>query len=153
MRRPTAVTIGLAAVGLSACGTDDASTPDTTTTTSTTASTAAQPGSPMTSAMTDCTKTALAEPALQAAQLLGPDNIYTVDDVSCTDGWGVTSGLLSSADNPEMGAPTSFVFKQEGRFWIVQDKATVCGSDPSTTTAPADAAIPADLFLRGCAAG
>jgi hypothetical protein len=29
----------------------------------------------------------------------------------------------------------------------------VCGTNPTTTTAPADAEIPAELFLPGCAAG
>ena len=120
----------------------------TQTSTSTTATT-----SPMVGGMTECTKPALAEPATQAAQALGPDNVYTVDELSCADGWAVTSGLLASKENPEMGAPTSFVFEQEGQFWIPKDKAMVCGTNPTTTTAPADAEIPADLFLVGCAAG
>lgn len=107
----------------------------------------------MVGGMTECTKTALAEPATQAAQALGPDNVYTVDELSCADGWAVTSGLLASKENPEMGAPTSFVFEQEGQFWIPKDKAMVCGTNPTTTTAPADAEIPADLFMVGCAAG
>ena len=52
-----------------------------------------------------------------------------------------------------MGAPTSFVFEQQGQFWVLQDKAEVCGTDPIATSAPADALIPAALFLPGCAAG
>jgi hypothetical protein len=120
----------------------------TTTQTSTTTT-----SSPMVGGMTECTKTALAEPATQAAQALGADNVYTVDELSCADGWAVTSGLLASKENPEMGAPTSFVFEQQGQFWIPKDKAAVCGTNPTTTTAPADAEIPADLFLTGCAAG
>ena len=107
----------------------------------------------MVGGMTECTKPALAEPATQAAQALGADNVYTVDDLSCADGWAVTSGILASKENPEMGAPTSFVFEQQGQFWIPKDKATVCGTNPTTTTAPADAVIPAELFLAGCAAG
>lgn len=120
-------------------------TPTTTSTTTT--------SSPMVGGMTECTKPALAEPATQAAQALGADNVYTVDELSCAEGWAVTSGLLASKENPEMGAPTSFVFEQQGQFWIPKDKAAVCGTDPTTTTAPADAVIPADLFLAGCAAG
>ena len=89
----------------------------------------------------------------QPAEALGADNVYTVDELSCADGWAVTSGLLASKDNPEMGAPTSFIFEQEGQFWIPKDKAMVCGTNPTTTTAPADAQIPADLFVVGCAAG
>lgn len=124
-------------------------TSETTTTTTSTTTTS----SPMVGGMTECTKPALAEPATQAAQALGADNVYTVDDLSCADGWAVTSGILASKENPEMGAPTSFVFEQQGQFWIPKDKATVCGTSPTTTTAPADAVIPAELFLAGCAAG
>ncbi len=125
-------------------------TSETATTTQT--STAAT-STPMVGGMTECTKPALAEPATQAAEALGADNVYTVDELSCADGWAVTSGVLASKDNPEMGAPTSFIFQQEGQFWIPKDKAMVCGTNPTTTTAPADAEIPADLFVVGCAAG
>lgn len=125
-------------------------TSETATTTQT--STAAT-STPMVGGMTECTKPALAEPATQAAEALGADNVYTVDELSCADGWAVTSGVLASKDNPEMGAPTSFIFEQEGQFWIPKDKAMVCGTNPTTTTAPADAQIPADLFVVGCAAG
>jgi hypothetical protein len=107
----------------------------------------------MVGGMTECTKDALADPALQAAQAMGPDNVYTVETLNCADGWAVTAGLLASKDNPNMGAPTSFVFEQQGQFWVLQDKAKVCGTNPTTTTPPADALIPADLFLSGCAAG
>lgn len=107
----------------------------------------------MVGGMTECTKEALADPALAAAQAMGPDNLYAVDQLNCADGWAVTSGILASKENPQMGAPTSFVFQQEGQFWVVQDKAKVCGTNPVTTTPPADAAIPAALFLPGCAAG
>ena len=103
--------------------------------------------------MTTCTKEALAEPAGAAARALGPDNVYTVDDLHCADGWAVTSGLLANKADPTRGAPTSFVFEQEGQFWVPKDKAKVCGTNPTTTTAPADATIPAALFLPGCAAG
>ena len=103
--------------------------------------------------MTECTVAALAQPATAAAQALGPDNVYAVDELSCADGWAVTAGVLADKDNPDMGAPTSFVFEQQGQFWVLQDKAEVCGTDPITTTAPADALIPAALFLPGCAAG
>ena len=103
--------------------------------------------------MTECTKDALAQFATGAAQAMGPDNVYTISDLHCADGWAVTGGVLANKANPEMGAPTSFVFEQEGQFWVVKDKAKVCGTNPTTTTAPADALIPAALFLPGCAAG
>ena len=107
----------------------------------------------MVGGMTECTNDALAQPATNAAQAMGPDNVYTISDLQCAEGWAVTGGLLANKANPEMGAPTSFVFEQEGQFWIPKDKATACGTNPTTTTAPADALIPAALFLPGCAAG
>ena len=102
---------------------------------------------------TQCTKEQLADAAASAARALGTDNVYTIDDLQCADGWAVTSGLLASTQQPDRGAPTSFVFRAEGQFWVVQEKSKVCGTKPTTTTAPADATIPASLFLSGCAAG
>lgn len=101
----------------------------------------------------NCTKGQLADAAAGAARALGNDNIYTIDNLQCADGWAVTSGVLASTQNPNMGAPTSFVFRREGEVWVGQDKTKVCGTNPTTTIAPADAAIPAALFLSGCAAG
>jgi hypothetical protein len=152
MSHPTRIAAALtvlAVAGLTACagkGAESvpAGTPLATSTSSTT---------PMVGGMTECTKDALAQFAARAAQAMGPDNVYTISDLHCADGWAVTGGVLANKANPEMGAPTSFVFEQEGQFWIVKDKAKVCGTNPTTTTAPADALIPAALFLPGCAAG
>lgn len=102
---------------------------------------------------THCSKKKLADAATSAARTLGSDNVYSIDNLQCADGWAVTSGLLASTQNPNQGAPTSFVFRAEGQFWVLQDKAKVCGTNPTTTTPPADATIPAKLFLSGCAAG
>ncbi|HPX36756.1 MAG TPA: hypothetical protein PLH92_08415 [Mycobacterium sp.] len=129
----------LAAVSLSSCAADKGTT--------------AKESPAGTAAAAPCTKEALAKPALDAAHALGPDNVYAIDHLDCADGWAVTGGLLADKSNPKMGAPTSFVFEQHGQDWAVQDKAKVCGTDPITTTAPADAKIPAALFLPGCAAG
>lgn len=136
MRRPLAVAAGLgivSAVAVAGCGgaqRADSSTPPP-----------------------ECTTAALAGPATTAAEAMGRDNLYTVDTVNCADGWAVTAGLLASKENPAMGAPTSFVFRQQDGSWVSQDKAAVCGTDPVATTPPADAAIPAALFVSGCAAG
>ncbi len=120
----------------------------------TTSSAPASASAPAPSATSDnCTKTHLADAAAAAARVLGNDNVYTIDKLQCADGWAVTSGVLSSTQNPTMGAPTSFVFRSEDGVWVGQDKAKVCGTNPTTTTAPADAEIPAALFLSGCAAG
>jgi len=145
MRLPARIVTALAALvvaGLSACATDNASD-----------AAPSQTGNPPVGGITECTESALAEPATEAARALGPDNLYTIDHAACADGWAVTSGLLASADNPEMGAPTSFVFERRGQSWNARDKAAVCGTDPNTSTPPADATIPAELFLNGCAAG
>lgn len=118
----------------------------------TVAACATDKGAPSTSSP-DCTQAALAEPATGAAEAMSADNLYTIDSVRCADGWAVTAGLLSSKGNPDMGAPTSFVFRQQDDSWVAQDKKAVCGTNPVTTTPPTDAAIPAALFLSGCAAG
>ena len=123
-------------------------------------STEASPPSPITSSnratvggMTSCTKAELAEAATGAAQALGPENVYTIDDLLCADGWAVTAGILANSRDPGVGAPTSFVFEQEGQFWVLQDKTKVCGTMPTSTTVPGDATIPGALFISGCAAG
>ncbi|MFZ4373468.1 MAG: hypothetical protein ACOYO2_09555 [Mycobacterium sp.] len=145
----TAALACLAAVGLTACATSSTEPAAPSSTVAASSSTT----TPMVGGMTECTKDALAQPATNAAQSMGPDNVYAISDLQCADGWAVTGGLLASKANPDMGAPTSFVFEQEGQFWIPKDKAKVCGTNPTTTTAPADALIPAALFLPGCAAG
>ncbi len=165
MHRSAVVVLAGLAAGLAGCAHGTSSVPaapalsttapalSTTVATTQATTTPTTTGPSLIGGMTVCTKEALAEPAAAAARALGPDNVYTVDDLHCADGWAVTSGLLASRANPTMGAPTSFVFEQEGQFWVVQDKTKVCGTNPTTTTAPADAAIPAALFLPGCAAG
>lgn len=142
----TSITLALAAlaaVSLSACAAEKGSDKPT----------AKESQTSTTAAPAGCTKEALAKPALDAARALGPDNVYAIDHLDCADGWAVTGGLLADKSNPQMGAPTSFVFEQQGQDWVAQDKAKVCGTNPITTTPPADAKIPAALFLSGCAAG
>ncbi|WP_179473762.1 hypothetical protein [Mycolicibacterium vinylchloridicum] len=124
---------GLAAASLPACSSSDS--------TSTSVSAA------------DCTKTGLADAATKAVQAVAQDNIYRIDDVKCAAGWAVTSGLWSSTANPDMGAPTTLVFQQQGLQWVNQDKQKVCGTNASTTPAPADATIPTDLYEFGCLTG
>ena len=147
--RFTAALIVLTAAGVTACTANSTEpAPTGSPIAASNASTA-----PMVGGMTECTKDAIAPFATGAAQAMGPDNVYTLSDLQCADGWAVTGGVLANKANPDMGAPTSFVFEQEGQFWVVKDKAAVCGTNPTTTTAPADALIPATLFLPGCAAG
>lgn len=102
--------------------------------------------------MTECTKEALATPAQDAATALGADNVYTIDALECADGWAVTGGLLASSEDPETGAPTSFIFQAEGQFWIPKSQEQVCGTmDAEDAMAyPSDAEIPEALYTAGC---
>jgi hypothetical protein len=143
------LTIGLVAVAastLAACSSGS------------TSSDAASPAATasMVGGMTECTEEIVGAAATEAAIALGADNVFTLDNLACSNGWAVASGILgsgSTADDAPEGAPTSFIFQAEGQFWVPQDKSKVCGSDPAATTAPADATIPADLYTAGCAAG
>ena len=106
--------------------------------------------------MTECTEEKVGAAATEAAAALGADNVFQLQDLQCSNGWAVATGILgsgASASASPQGAPTSFIFQAEGQFWVPQDKAKVCGSDPAATAAPADATIPADLYTAGCAAG
>lgn len=110
----------------------------------------------MVGGMTECTEEKVAPAAQEAAAALGAGNVFTLESLECSDGWAVATGILGSgetASDAPQGAPTSFIFQAEGQFWVPQDKAAVCGSDPAATAAPADATIPADLYTAGCAAG
>ena len=92
--------------------------------------------------MVECTESAVLE---------GLD--YEVDEVislECDDGWAVisfaTTDSAASYDENE-------VLEAEGQFWILKDRADVCGivslNDP--TTRPDDAQIPESLWFSGCA--
>lgn len=140
--RATAVltaTVLVAGLGLAACSSSSGSE----------SSSAGSTASPI-GGMTECTSEAV-QPAVDASVAeLGADNQMTIDDLQCADGWAVASGVLGPKDAPSdgpQGAPTSFIFEQEGQFWVPKDAADVCG------TSEADAEIPADLYTAGCAAG
>ncbi len=151
MRRSSSIALlSLASAGLIAC----AASPDRQAPTSDLVQASQPPSSSVTvGGMTNCTQENLGKAATGAAQALGADNLYTIDDLLCADGWAVTTGILANRNDPDFGAPTSFIFEQEGQFWVLQDKGKVCGTMPTTTTAPVDATIPASLFISGCAAG
>lgn len=55
--------------------------------------------------------------------------------------------------HPRHGCAASYAFRHDGQFWADQDKTKVCGTSPTATAAPADAATLGELFLSGCAAG
>ena len=118
---------------------------------------AGEPG-PKVGGMTECTEAAVGKAATAWVKSQSETNAFDLDHLDCADGWAVASGSLgpeeASADGPQ-GAPTSLIFQQEGQFWIPKEKAKVCGTlDPAVPLErPADAEVPAALWLPGCAAG
>ncbi|WP_431232039.1 hypothetical protein ACQ856_21430 [Mycolicibacterium psychrotolerans] len=113
---------GLTIIGLSGCSSSDSPAPSGTTS--------------ATTAAAGCAKADFADAATAAVHAVSKDNIYRIDDVTCADGWAVTSGLWSSTANPDMGAPSTLVFQQNGGQWISQDKHKVCGTNASATPLP-----------------
>lgn len=138
MRKALALSaaVAIAGLGLAACSSGDS------------ASSSASPS--MVGGMTECTNEAVQPAVDQAVAALGGDNQMPIESLQCSDGWAVASGTLGPKDAPAdgpQGAPTSFIFEQEGQFWVLKDKAQVCGTSES------DAQVPADLYTAGCAAG
>ncbi len=132
--------LGLALV-LSACGT---ATPEPTPT--------------KVGGMTECTVTAVQPFVTASVESLDANNQMPITDLQCADGWAVASGILGPKDAPAdgpQGAPTSMVLEAEGQFWIVKDKADVCGTYDSAqpNAVPADALVPAALYTAACLAG
>ena len=113
---------------------------------------------PLIGGMTTCTKAALAEPAAAAARALGPKQRLHGRRSALRRRLGGDQRPAGEPGGPTMGAPTSFVFEQEGQFWVVQDKAKVCGTNPTTTTTPrgrrhSGRALPAQVRRGLIAAG
>jgi len=107
----------------------------------------------MVGGMTECTLEELQSSVDEAVKALGADDVLSDPTVSCAEGWAVVGGTLGPAD--ASGTPTTFIFQQEGQFWIPKDTATVCGTmDPQDPQAwPADAEIPLALYPEGCVGG
>ena len=138
MRRSIALaSVSVLSVGvLAACSSDDSSSEE------------------MVGGMTECTDEIINEEAQKAAQELGADNEWYPDSVECADGWAVAYRTLGEAGQSEpdvTGAPTNFVFQQEGQFWIPKDKEDVCGTDEDGSY-PSDAEIPEALY-NACPSG
>jgi hypothetical protein len=98
--------------------------------------------------MTECTG-AIIEPEVKA-ELAKDVQLMSFNDLSCADGWAVAGVTIGDGEH---GAPTSFIFEQEGQFWIPKEQSAVCGTiDFSSTpvTRPADAQVPDELFEAAC---
>jgi hypothetical protein len=146
---------GLAIASLPACSSSDSTSATSSSVTATVNATATSTA-PVTStsvSSAECTNAGLADAATKAVQAVAKDNTYRIDDVKCAADWAVTSGLWSSTADPDMGAPTTLIFQRQATLWVNQDKQKVCGTNASTTPAPADATIPADLYELGCLTG
>lgn len=111
----------------------------------------------MVGGMTECTLEALQSSVDAAAKALGPENVVSDQTLSCADGWAVVGGIVGPADAPSdgpQGAPTTFIFQQEGQFWIPKDKGAVCGTlDGENYNYPSDAEVPEALYTEGCLSG
>lgn len=115
-------------------------------------------GVPSVGGMTECTVEAV-QPFITAyVELSDAKNQMPISDLQCADGWAVASGILGPQDAPAdgpQGAPTSIILEAEGQFWIIKEKADVCGTyaPDAPEDRPEDALIPADLYRSGCLAG
>jgi len=109
----------------------------------------------MVGGMTECTLEALQSSVDAAAKALGAENVVSDQTLSCADGWAVVGGIVGPADAPSdgpQGAPTTFIFQQEGQFWIPKDKGAVCGTLDGENY-PSDAEVPEALYTEGCLSG
>ena len=98
--------------------------------------------------MTECTQQAI-EPTLKA-ELTGDAQLMDFSNLMCSDGWATVNGLVGDG---KQGAPTSFIFEQEGQFWIPKKAADVCGTvnyKHNPVQYPSDAQVPEVLFESAC---
>ncbi len=110
--------------------------------------TSPSPSSSVIGGMTECTQAAI-EPTLKA-ELKGDVQLMSFDDLTCADGWATVGAVIGDG---KQGAPTSYIFEQEGQFWIPKQAADVCGTvdyqaDP--VVYPSDAQVPEALFTAAC---
>lgn len=106
------------------------------------------PSSSMIGGMTECTQAAI-EPTL-TAELKGDTQLMAINDLMCADGWATVGALIGDG---KQGAPTSYIFEQEGQFWIPKQAADVCGTIDYKTEPvayPSDAQVPEVLFTAAC---
>lgn len=126
-------------LGLAACSSSE-STADVTT--------SPTPSSSVIGGMTECTQAAI-EPTLQA-ELKGDTQLMSFNDLMCADGWATVGAVIGDG---KQGAPTAYIFEQEGQFWIPKQAADVCGTINYKTEPvayPSDAEVPEVLFASAC---
>ncbi len=110
--------------------------------------TSPSPSSSVIGGMTECTQSAI-EPTLKA-ELKGDVQLMSFNDLMCADGWATVGAVIGDG---KQGAPTSYIFEQEGQFWIPKQAADVCGTvdyDTDPVEYPSDAQVPEVLFTSAC---
>lgn len=110
---------------------------------------------PMVGGMTECTEPIVSEAALSYVESVDANNTFTLDTLTCADGWAAASGILGPKDAPAdgpQGAPSVLIFEQEGQFWIPKEASAVCGTYEDGNY-PADAEVPEALYAAACLAG
>jgi hypothetical protein len=95
-----------------------------------------------------CTEAALGD-TLQRGMGKG-EVLVSVNAFQCADGWAYAD--VTVGDGKGNDYDTVEVFQAEGQFWLVKDRAKVCGTfNPAAPTArPADAQVPAAIWTQSC---
>lgn len=112
------------------------------------ATTSPSPSASMIGGMTECTQAAI-EPTL-TAELPADVQLMAFNDLMCADGWATVGAVIGDG---KQGAPTPYIFEQEGQFWIPKQAADVCGTIDYKTDPvvyPSDAQVPEVLFASAC---
>lgn len=85
---------------------------------------------------------------------IGPDEtVREIVGSGCADGWMFAFPIIGPADGTtEADIEITVVLEAEGQFWIVRDRAEVCGTDdPANQDAyPTDAEVPEDIWPMAC---
>lgn len=98
--------------------------------------------------MVTCTQAAIGDAV--AAGMPKGQVLVSVDSFRCADGWAYVFATTGDGRGHDIGQ--TFVLQAEGQFWIPKDRSKVCGTTnlSSPATRPADAQVPASLWLAGC---
>lgn len=77
-------------------------------------------------------------------------SIFFVDGFECADGWAVIFPTIGTTE--ENSVTVTEVLQAEGQFWLVKDRAEVCGTpvDGDPTAVPADSQVPAEIYQPAC---
>lgn len=76
--------------------------------------------------------------------------LISFDGLNCLDGWAATFPTIGTSD--EDAVTVTQVFQAEGQFWILKDRAEVCGTyNPDDPLAyPEDSQVPEGIWQDAC---